>query len=99
MTTSKPRSRGTHHVSAVEKTHETIERVNRSVAGLIETVLVSPQEFAVRIRDMVRRHRDPQRMIRCLDLIEEDLARRGITMHSYFAALRKSAERALPTRP
>jgi hypothetical protein len=95
MTTGKPSARRGRRVSAVQKTHETIHRVNRPVAGLIETVLVSPQEFSQRIRDMIHRHRSPQRAIRCLDLIEADLARRGITMRSYFAALRKSAARAV----
>jgi hypothetical protein len=84
--------------SAVQKTREDIARANESLPRAIANLLLDPREFAERVRVARREGRNPQRLIDCLDDIEQELERRGITMTLYFEALRKEARRALAGR-
>lgn len=61
----------------------------------MQAVLVGPAEFGARIRRSMRSGRNPQRLVRCLDQIEEALERRGIRMRPYFMALRRHADRVM----
>jgi hypothetical protein len=61
----------------------------------MQTVLIGPDEFATRIRRSMRAGRNPHRLVRCLDQIEDALERRGIRMRSYFTALRRHADRVM----
>lgn len=79
----------------VQKTRHDIRRVNEAVPGLVDMVLVSPLEFARRVRNLIRNGQDPHRLLRCLDDVEHDLLRRGIRMRPYFASLRSAARRVI----
>ena len=80
-------------------TRDVIRRANRSVGPLLAVLMVAPEEFAGRIRRSVRAGRNPRRLLKCVDDVEQALSSRGIHMRSYFAALRRELQRFVTPRP
>ena len=76
-----------------EEARRLVQRATRPIAPLLGVVLVQPQEFADRIRENIRLRRNPRRLLKCIDDLEEALLHRGIDMRAYFAALRRELAR------
>jgi hypothetical protein len=80
--------------SKAEAARRLVQRADRSLAPLLTVLLVQPQEFADRIRQNIRLRKNPRRLLRCIEDLEEALLHRGIEMRAYFAALRRELGRA-----
>jgi hypothetical protein len=76
-----------------DQAREVIVRANRKVAPLLGILMVRPHEFGERIRKNAELGRNPRRLLKCIDDVEEALRHRGIEMHSYFEALRREVFR------
>jgi hypothetical protein len=76
-----------------DQTHAVIARANRKVAPLLGILMVRPHEFAERMRHNAALGRNPRRLLKCIDDVEEALRNRGIEMRSYFEALRREVFR------
>lgn len=83
----------TYPLPKSEQTREVIQRANRKVAPLLSVLMVRPAEFADRIRSNLRLGRNPRRLLKCIDDLEEALRHRGIEMRAYFEALRREVFR------
>ena len=80
-------------IPKAEAARRLVERATRPIAPLLSVLLVQPQEFADRIRENIRLRRNPRRLLRCIDDLEEALRHRGVEMRAYFAALRRELSR------